>query len=91
MLDVAAFILENWPAKSKIITEICAQIQNHQAAVLGTQNPEPWPSPESASPLVSPTQCNSVLPSAHFNSEYYNFDRSSLYQLGYLMLPKRKC
>lgn len=32
MLDVATFILECQPAKSKIVAEICAQIQNHHEA-----------------------------------------------------------
>lgn len=36
-------LLENWPAKSKIITEICTQIQNYHATAwaLKTLNDDP--------------------------------------------------
>lgn len=58
---------------------------------LGTQNPELWPSPESASPVSQHTMYMLIVSSQVSNSRYYSFDRSSLYQLDYLMLPKRKC
>ena len=58
---------------------------------LGTQNPELWPSPETASPVSQHTMYILILSSQASNSRYYSFDRSSLYQLDYLMLPKRKC
>lgn len=82
-------LLENWPAKSKIITEICAQ---SRIIMPQTGHSEPWTMTLNwiCFSCCLTILCNSVLPSENFNSGCYSFDRSS-YQLGYLMLPKRKC
>lgn len=53
-LTVATFILESCPAKSKMATEIPAQIRSHHETAM----PNLWPSLESASPVSHLTLLN---------------------------------